>query len=64
MNHVAFETAAEELHDLIREADADTLAALYEYAFGSVLACYVDEDKGCLEVHSAEECCPDGRPLH
>jgi len=64
MLHVTFETATEELHDLIRTADGDTLVALYELAFGAVLECYVDEDKGCLEVHLVDECCPDGRPLH
>lgn len=36
---VDFEQAAEELHELVRECDADTLAALYEYAFGAVESC-------------------------
>lgn len=30
------EKAAERLHALIRECDADTLAAIYENAFGAV----------------------------
>ena len=33
---VDHEQAAEELHALIRECDADTLAALYEDAFGAI----------------------------
>lgn len=36
---IDFEQAAEELHALVGECDADTLAALYEYAFGAVESC-------------------------
>jgi hypothetical protein len=34
-----YEQAAEELHALIRECDADTLAAIYEQSFGAVESC-------------------------
>lgn len=36
---VDFEQVAEELHELIRVCNSDTLAALYEYAFGAVESC-------------------------
>jgi len=35
-----FEKAAEELHSLIRECDAETLASIYEDAFGAVKSCW------------------------
>jgi len=44
------ETAAEQLHNLIREADLDTLTAIYEHAFGAVKACEVDLEGQCLRV--------------
>lgn len=44
------EAASEQLHDLIREADLDTLTALYENAFGAVEACEVDLENTCLRV--------------
>lgn len=33
---ITAEDAAIELYELIRDCDGDTLAALYEYAFGAV----------------------------
>ncbi len=39
MKEINHEQAASELHELIRDADADTLCALYEYAFGAVKSC-------------------------
>lgn len=46
MKKISFEQAAEELHAIIRESDGDTIAALYEYAFGAVKSCdrSVEED--------------------
>jgi hypothetical protein len=45
-----FESAAMQLHDLINEADADTLAAMYCQAFGAVANCWPSNDMDCLEV--------------
>ncbi len=42
---VDFEQVAEELHELVRECDSDTLSALYEYAFGAVESCE-ESDEG------------------
>ena len=50
MIKVDHEKAAEELHALIRECDADTLAAIYENAFGAVESCYNSSEQDCLEV--------------
>lgn len=53
MEHLSPEDVAAQLHELIRDADCDTLAALYEYAFGAVESCMViedDEDETYLEV--------------
>jgi hypothetical protein len=36
MKKISFDQAAEELHALIRECDCETLAAIYEHAFGAV----------------------------
>ena len=44
------EAATEQLHDLIRGADLDTLTALYEHAFGAVKHCEVDIEHNCLRV--------------
>lgn len=39
-----FEKAAENLHELIRECGSDTLAAIYENAFGAIKTCELSED--------------------
>lgn len=44
------ESISEQLHNLIRETDLDTLTALYENAFGAVKACKVDLENECLRV--------------
>jgi len=54
--HIGFEQVADELHDLIRGADADTLSAIYENAFGAVESCKVVW--GGLEVVFLEGCEP------
>ncbi len=54
MIKVDYEEAAEELHALIRECDADTLAAIYENAFGSVKICEQSVDEDCLLVQYHE----------
>jgi hypothetical protein len=50
MRKVEFEKAAEELHALIRECDAGTLAAIYENAFGAVESCEQCCEEDCLLV--------------
>ncbi len=50
MKRIDFEDAADQLHELIREADSDLLAALYENAFGAVESCTVDDGDDCLVV--------------
>jgi hypothetical protein len=54
MRRVDFEKAAEELHALIRECDADDLAAIYENAFGAVKICEQSADQDCLLVQYHE----------
>ena len=54
------EKAAEELHELIRDADVDTIAALYEYTFGAVEACYLSlNDPEILIIEYVEGCEPN-----
>ncbi len=57
MKKIYFEQAADELHDLIREADADTLAAMYENAFGAVKSCELSSENGIfiIEYHEGLE---------
>jgi hypothetical protein len=50
MERISYEKATEELHALVRECDAETLAALYEDAFGAVKEAYVDTKQECLLV--------------
>lgn len=54
MIKVDHEKAAEELHALIRECDADTLAAIYENAFGAVKICEHSPDEDCFLVQYHE----------
>ncbi len=52
---IDFEQAAAELHELVRDADADTLACLYEDAFGAVKSCDISKDEdGCFLVEYHE----------
>ncbi|KKK84025.1 hypothetical protein LCGC14_2787530 [marine sediment metagenome] len=54
------EKAAEELHELIREADVDTIAVLYENAFGAVNECWPSEDDpDLLVIEYVEGCEPN-----
>lgn len=57
MKKIDFEQAAEELHELIRDADADTLASIYEDAFGAVKSCdqSPDGDHFIVEYHKGLE---------
>lgn len=58
MKKLDFEKAAEELHELIRTCDADTLCAIYENAFGAVVSCEQSvEDDGVflVEYHKGLE---------
>lgn len=50
MKKISYEQAAEELHTLIRECDADCLAAIYEYAFGAVKNCEQSTTEDCLII--------------
>lgn len=53
------EKAAEELHEYLRDADVDTVAAIYEYTFGAVEACYPsDDDPDTLIIEYVEGCEP------
>jgi len=54
MKKIDFEQAAEELHELIRTCDADTLAAIYEQAFGAVISCEQSQDEDCFLVEYHE----------
>jgi len=54
MKKIDFEQAAEELHALVRECDADSLAALYEYAFGAVESCEQSAEEDCFIVEYHE----------
>ncbi len=56
---VDVEQAAEELHELIRNADVDTIAAMYEDAFGVVEYCWPSEDDpDTLIIEYVEGCEP------
>lgn len=53
------EKAAEELHELIQNADVDTIAALYEYAFDAIELCWPsDDDSDTLIIEYVEGCDP------
>lgn len=53
------EKAAEELHELIQNADVDTIAILYEDAFGAVNECWPSEDDpNTLIIEYVEGCEP------
>lgn len=55
------EQAIEELHEYLREADVDTIAALYEYTFGVVNECWPsDDDSDTLIIEYVEGCEPRG----
>ena len=54
MKIIGFEQAAEELHALIRECDSDTLAAMYEQAFGAVKSCEQSQKGDWFEVEYEE----------
>ena len=51
------EKAVEELHEYLRDADVDTIAALYEYTFGAVESCWPSEDDPDLLVIEYVEGC-------
>ncbi len=54
---VDFEQAEAELHELIRDCDADCLGTMYEQAFGSVASCeeVPGEDYFEVEYHEGLE---------
>ncbi len=51
-----YDEAAEHLHELIRTCDAEMLATLYEYTFGTVKECIVDDNEDKLIVTFNENC--------
>lgn len=59
MKKIDFEQAAEELHKLIRTCDADTLACIYEQAFGAVESCEQSENEDCFLIKYHEHLEPE-----
>lgn len=47
---INFEQATDELYDLIKDCGEDTLACLYECAFGAVETCELSEDEDYFVV--------------
>jgi len=59
MRKMGFEQVADELHALIRECDSETLAAIYENAFGAVKSCVDSDVVGYFNVEYHEGLEPD-----
>lgn len=52
--YIDHEQVAEELHELIRTCDVDTLGAIYENAFGAVESCIESPEGDYFEVEYHE----------
>ena len=53
------EKAVEELYEYLRDADVDTVAALYEYTFGAVESCWPSvNDPDTFIIEYVEGCEP------
>ena len=53
MRRISFDQGADEICDLVRDCDAETLAAIYEGSFGCITSVEVDEDTDSLVIYDS-----------